>query len=97
MCLHLEPGLDLEPAFPHQPRKGRAKLAASRQLVFGAAAEGLLRFVAAHQPDHLRAGRFLLEAYELDQRADGRMAAAQHRDRLARIPRPLTAQHVGIA
>ena len=82
------------PSGHDQPREGRAEFAARGELVVGPAAEGFLGLVAAHEPEHLRARGFLLEVHEVDQRADGRVAAAQHRDCLACIAASLPPQDV---
>jgi hypothetical protein len=93
----LEAGLDLDLAARDQGSEGLAQGAARGELVVGAAAEGFLRRSTAQQPDHLGGWRLVLQPREIDQRADRRMAGAQHGHGLAGVARALAAQHVGHA
>jgi len=96
MCETLKPD-DLDLAGAEQRRERRAERAAGGELVVGAAAERLLRFVAPQQPDDLGGRRLVLQPREVDQGADRRMACAQHGDAAVGIARALAAQHVGHA
>jgi hypothetical protein len=77
--------------------EGLAQFAARGKLVVGAAAERFCGIVAAQQPDRLRARGLFGEAGEVDQRSDRGMSRAENRDRLARIARPVVAEHIGHA
>ena len=86
--------LDLDSARRHQRGKGGAEFAARGQLVVGAAAEGLGGIIAAQQPDRLCFRHLGREPREIGQRADRRMAGAEHRDGLAGVARAVLAQYI---
>ena len=86
--------LDLNPARRDQRGEGGAKFAAGGELVVRATAEGLGGIVAAQQPDRPGFRRLGREPREIGQRADRRMAGAEHGDGLAGIARAILAQHI---
>ncbi len=89
--------LDPDLAARHQGGEGRAQGTACGELVVGAAAERLFRRVAAQQPMDFRCRRLILQAREIDQRANSRMTGTEHRDSLAGVACTIAAQHVGHA
>src|SRR5260370_21093450 len=93
----VEAGLDDHLAARDKGGEGRTQRAARSELVVGAAAERLLRAVAAQQPDDLSRGHVVLQAAQIDQSAYRRMSGSQHRHGLAGEAVALAAQHVGHA
>jgi hypothetical protein len=90
----LKAGCERDRAVCDQAADRGAERSAGRQLVVSAAAVFAPGRAAADGPHDLRGGRRLAERHEVQDRVEGRMAAADHNDPLTRIAGAVGAEHV---